>query len=395
MMDDEINLLEYVAVLARRSKFIVKTVVIASFVSVAIALMLPNIYISTARVLPPEDKSGGMSSLLGGMGDLAALAGVSVRGGSGELWAGMLMSRTVSDAIIDRFDLMSVYNMEYRVKTYEELSKHVNIVIGEENGILSISVEDEDPQRAADMANAYLDELDRLNHRFNLLTAGRERIFLEDRLELVKKDLKKSEDALKFFQEKNKTFKIDQQAEATINAIAQLKAEEASKEVELRVLLAYQTENNPKVISTKEALETIRKEINKLNGGKESSIGQGIYLSIAAVPELGLQYARLMRNFKIQESLFESLTKQYEMAKIAEAKNSSMIQILDRGTVADKKSKPKRSIIVIVITMLASFGAVFWAFVREYTEQLTDEDLSLLVEIKWHLRSFIPVWFKK
>ena len=328
--------------------------------------------------------------MLGNMGGLASLAGVSTGGGKGELYVGMLKSRTVSEAIIDHFDLMKHYGWKSRSGAYGALSEKSRFLLGKDDGILSVSFEDEDPVFAASIANAYVEELQKLNVKINLNNAGRERVFLENRLELVRNDLGRAEDDLKDFQEKNKAIRIDAQASAIIGAIATLKGELASKEVELGVLLASQTEQNPQVAALREGIVQIQEQISKMERSPQGkNVSGDIFLATSEVPELGLQYARLLRDFKVQETLFELLTKQYEVAKISEAKNTSTIQVLDPATPPDRKSKPKRVMMVVLVTVLACLVAIVIALVRGLGSRLEGEDHQRWEQIKSQL------WIKK
>ncbi len=381
--DDEINLLEYLLVIVKHKKMIFLTCLVTFILTCGITLLMPNIYISTARILPPQNDKGGLSSMLGSVSNIAALAGLSVGSGSGELYVGMLKSRSIADVIIDKFDLMELYDQKYRVKTYEILNDAVNFSVGKDDGIITVTAEDEDPKRAADIANTYIEELKKLNIKLNLNNAGRERLFLEERLAVVQNDLSKAEDALKDFQEKNKAIRIDAQASAIIDAFATLKGELASKEVELGVLRSSQTDQNPQVKALREEITQIREQISQLeqsHDGKTSSAD--IFLATSEVPELGIQYARLLRDLKVQETLYELVTKQYEMAKISEAKNTSTIQVLDAAMVPDKKSKPRRSMIVLAATFAMGFFALIFAFIREYGQRMDKEDRLLWQKIK-------------
>lgn len=385
--DDEINLLEYLLVIVKHKKMIFLSCVMTFVLACGITLLMPNIYTSTARILPPQDDSGGLNSMLGNMGGVASLVGISVGHGSGDLYAGMLKSRSISDVVIDKFNLMAVYKQNYRVKTYEALSKVVNISVDSDSGILGVTVEDEDPQRAADMANTYVEELQKLNVQLNLSSAGRERLFLEDRLRVVKADLAKAENVLKIFQEQNKAIRIDAQATAIIEAIAALKGELASKEIQLGVLQSSQTDQNPQVIALREGIAKVKEQIAKMEQSpKGKKVSGDIFMATSEVPELGIQYARLMRNFKVQETLYELLVKQYEVAKINEAKNTSTIQILDAGVVADKKSKPKRGLIVILSTFMIAVFTTLYAFIIEFGQRLSEEDRMLWKEIKIRMK---------
>jgi uncharacterized protein involved in exopolysaccharide biosynthesis len=384
--DDEINLLEYLLVLVKNKRMILTSSAVAFVLACILSLLMPNIYSATARILPPQEKTGGLGTMLGGASDLAALAGISIDNSSGELYVGMLQSRSIADALIDRFKLMEVYDQDYRVKTYEALSEHATISLGKDDGIISVTVEDEEPVRAAAMANAYVEEFKKLNLNLNLSKSGRERLFLENRLELVKVDLKNAEERLTEFQKSNKTIRIDDQATVIIEAIALLKGEQASKEVELGVLKSSQTEQNPQVKALRESIVQIKAQIDKLAKSSKSGTIEDIFIATADVPELGIQYGRLLRDLKIQEALFELLTKQYEMAKISEAKDTSSIQVLDDALVPDKKAKPKRSLIVLAITFVVGFFSLLWAFIREYGQRMPEEDRQLWTEIKHRAR---------
>ena len=383
--EDEINLLEYLLVLVKHKKMILYSCAVAFVLTCIVTLLMSNIYTSTARILPLNESQGGLSTMLGGMGDLAALAGISAGGSSAGLYVGMLNSRTVADAIIDRFDLMEVYEQKYRSSAYSALNKHLSISLGKKDGIIAIGVDDEDPQRAADIANAYVEELKKFNLKINLGSVGRERVFLEERLAVVKKDLLQAEDNLQKFQTENKAIKIDDQATAIIEAIARLKGELASREVQLGVLLSYQTGQNPQVLTTKESIVQLKSQLRKLEQSPVGkNVSEDIFIATSDVPELGIQYARVLRDFKVQETLYELLTKQNEMAKINEAKSTSTIQVLDEGAVPDRKSKPKRSLMVLVVTFVVGFMAIIWAFIREYGQRMGDEDRKIWIEIQRH-----------
>lgn len=387
MENDEINLLEYLLVVARNWRLIGKVCAAAFVLSLLVSMMLPNIYVATARLMPPSEGKGGLAAMLGGMGDLAALAGISTGGGSGDLYVGMLKSRTVADAIIDRFKLMEVYGHDYRVKMYEELNELVKISLGKKDGIISVSVEDEDAQRAAEIANAYVEELKKLNVQLNLSSAGRQRVFLENRLVVIKQDLVRAEEALRSFQKGSGAIKLDDQSKAIIETIAQLKGQIASKEVELGVARSFQTEHNPEVKVLREGIAGLKEQLRRLEESPEGKRVSGdIFISTSSVPDVGLQFARVMREFKVQETLYELLTKQHELAKIEEAKDTSTIQVLDSAMAPDKKSKPKRLLIVLAATVVSAIAALLWVFIREYSANMKSEDRHMWEEIKAQVR---------
>jgi tyrosine-protein kinase Etk/Wzc len=377
--DDTINLLDYLEVIAKRWKMIAIATMSAFVISIVVSLLLPKIYSSTAMILPPQQDQG-MMGMMGQMlgGDLSSLAG-SMLGKStpADQYASILQSDRIKAAIIDRFKLMKEYDVDYRLDMYKKMDKIVDISAGKKDGIISITVEDKDPKKAADIANAYVDELEKVTVKMSSSGAGRNKVFLENRLARAKVDLAKAEDALKAYQTKNKALDITEQAKATIEGVAQLKAQLAIQEAQLASLRAYLTDDNDEIKTAKAAIANIITQIASLEGnGRGSSIP-----SVGSVPALGEQYLRLMREFTIQETLVELLTKQYEMAKLSEANDVANIQVIQRAEVPDKKAKPKRSLIVLVSTFAAGFMAVLFAFICEFASRMPMEDRQRLNQI--------------
>lgn len=374
----EINLLELVQVLVKRKMLILKICALAVVISVGYSLTLPNIYSATATVLPPQKEAGGgLSALLGQAGGLAGLA-VGGLGGGSDLYVGILNSRSVGDAVIKKLDLARVYQAETLEETRATLRGSLKVQAGKD-GIISITTSDQDPKRSALLANAFVEELGNTTIKLNLSKAGTERMFLEKRLELVKKDLKLAEDDLKLFAQQNKIVQVESQAKASIESIAQMKAELASSEVRLSVLRSNQTEQSPEVRALVTGINRQRTELGRLAGNNDNA--QGIP-SVGSVPRVGLEYSRKMRELKTQEAIFEQLTKQFEMAKLSEAKDSSTVQILDEAVVPVKKSKPSRALIVILATVTAFFISVLSAFVLEYLGKMSDENRKIFDSIK-------------
>lgn len=384
---DVISLLDYLEVIAKRWRMIVKMTVTAFVLSVVIALLLPNIYSSTAMILPPQQDSsmlGMMSAMTGGMASLAGdLLG---KGTTADLYVGMLNSNTVKDAIINRFKLIEVYEQDYRLDTYKKLDKNVDISAGKKDGIISVTVEDKDPKRAANMANAFVEELGKLTVRLNITGASQNRGYLENRLVKAKVDLSRAEDALKSFQLKNRALDVPDQAQATIAEIAGLKAQLATQEVQFSAIRSRFTDSAQEVKDLKTSTSNLRSQIAKLEG---KGTGSSAIPSVGAVPSLGQEYVRLMREFKIQEAIFELLSKQYEMTKMDEARNVDGIQIIQKATVPDKKAKPKRSLIVLTATFFAGFGSVLFAFMHEAGTQMPEEDRLRLKQVLSNLVSVL------
>lgn len=384
MEEQEINLLELVHVLVKRKMLIFKICTVGIVASVVYSLNLPNIYSATAKILPPQKEAGGgLSALLGQAGGLAGIATGGLGGGS-DLYLGILKSRSVADAVIHRLDLTRIYQADNMEAARRSLDGAIKVQAGKD-GIISITAENKDPNLSAQLANAFVDELGKTTIRLNLSKAGTERIFLEKRLELVKKDLVKAENEVKYFSQRNRIVQVDSQAKASIEAIARLKADLASKEMQLAVLSSRQTEHSPDVKAIQNGIRSLKTELSVLSG--KGGVGEGIP-SIGNMPGVGLEYSRKLRELKTQEAIFEQLTKQYEIAKLTEAKDSSSFQILDEAVIPVNKSKPKRSIIVILSTVAAFFVSIFTVFVQEYLSRIPDSDRTIIENIKRSARNF-------
>jgi tyrosine-protein kinase Etk/Wzc len=384
--DDTINLLDYLEVIAKRWKMIAKVTGTAFVLSIIVSLLLPKIYSTTALILPPQQDQGLMGMMMSQMGGgaLSSLAGSVLGAGTpADQYVSILQSNRIKGAIIDRFKLMQEYGVHYRLDMYKKMDKIVDISAGKKDGIISISVEDKYPKRAAAIANAYVDELEKLTIKLSTSGAGQNRSFLEDRLAKAKVDLGRAEEALKAFQTKNKAVDVPDQAQASIQGIAQLRAQLAVQEAQLSALRSRFTDTTQEVMDQKATVGNIRAQIARLEGnGKGSSIP-----SMGTVPALGQEYLRLMREFKIQETLVELLTKQYEIAKLSEANDVANIKVIQMAEVPDKKAKPKRALVVLFITCIVGFLSVLCGFINEYGKVISNEDRQRLRKICSLLRS--------
>lgn len=379
-----INVLDYLEVLVTRKRLIISTSSVAFILSVIISFSLPKIYSSTTMILPPQTDQSLMGMMMGQMGGggLANLAGDLLGSGSpADMYVSILNSNTISDDIIDRFRLMDVYDEKYRLDTYKTLSKNVDISAGKKDGIISITVNDKDPKRAAAIANAYVEELEKLTINLNTTSSGQNKSFYEERLSKAKIDLAITEDALKAFQSKNKMVSVPDQAAATIGGIAQIKAQLVDQEMQLAVLRHQFTDSSAEVANAKASIVNLKSQLAHLEGNGSS----GAIPGVGTVPELQEQYLRLMRNFKVQEALVELLTKQYEINKISAAKDIASIQVIQKAQIPDKKSKPKRSLIIIAFTFAAAFSAVIWAFLQEFWSRMPTEDHERWDRIKFQI----------
>ncbi|MBK5275246.1 MAG: lipopolysaccharide biosynthesis protein [Desulfuromonadales bacterium] len=379
-----VSLVDYLLVIVRHKKMILITTFGAALLTAGITLLMPNIYTATTLILATEDDKGGMSSMMAQLGGLAGIAGGGALGGPSktDLYVSMLKSETVRDPIIDRFKLLDVYKVKFRVDAYKTLNTKALISAGKKDGIITISVSDKDPKRAADMANGYVEELGKLAAGLNMSGAGKNRLFLEERLATAKADSVKAGDDLKAFQAKNKMLNVPEQAKASIEGIAQLRGQLAVQEVQLAAMQRQFTDASQEVKRARVAVDNLRGQIARLEGGG----GNSSIPSVGSVPQLGQDYLRLMRDAKIQETMVELLTKQYEMARLSESKDLSPFQVLQKAKVPERKSKPTRAKTVILLTVTTFFFCLPLAFIKDSFDWMPNGDLE-----RWKsLRAALP-----
>jgi capsule polysaccharide export protein KpsE/RkpR len=345
-------------------------------VSALTAFLIPKRYNSTARLMPPDDQSGSglamaaaafsgrSGSALGGMvGDALGLKSTS------DSFVGILDSRTAEDQLIQKFNLKKVYGARTTEDARKILSDQTNISVDRKSQIIAIEVTDKNPQRAAAMVQAYVDELNRLVVELSTSSARRERIFLEDRLRSVNQDLAKAEKEFSQFASKNTAIDVPAQGRAMVEAAAALQGELIAAQSELEGLKQIYSDQNVHVRSVAARVAELRDQLNQLGGKDEgtsgsSQSGRSMYPSIRKLPLLGVTYADLFRQTKVQEAVFETLTQEYELAKVQEAKEIPTVKILDPPDVPEKKSYPPRLIIILLVTVLALATGVTWIFAQ-------------------------------
>ncbi|GGX84131.1 GumC family protein [Vogesella alkaliphila] len=360
---DEIDLLDVLIVLARHKKWIAGcTIGIGSAALVASLLMTP-IFTSTATIMPPQQQSSGLAAMMGQLGALAGAAGgIAGLKNPNDLYVGMLQSQTVANNLVTRFKLMEKFETPTMVDTRSQLAAISNISSGKD-GLISVSVDDDDPKFAAELANAYVDELIKLTQTLAVTDAAQQRLFYEKQLQATKDKLAQAEVALKRTQEKTGLLQPDGQVQAIIANVAQLKATIAAKEVEMTAMRSFATEQNPDYIRTQQEIQGLKAQLTKLEQGQPEA--GDFMVPTGKVPQTGLEYVRKLRDVKYYETMFELLAKQYELAKINEAKDSSTVQVLDKATPPDRKSKPKRALIVALGLIGGLFSGLFVAFFKE------------------------------
>ena len=359
--DSNVNLLDLLIIIAKnKNKILIFTIIIIVITS-CLSLLLTNKFTARAQVLPPQTQSSA-NALLGQLGNLGSLTGGSLKSPN-DTYLGILNSRTMADSLIARFKLQQVYDVKFASDARLALQAASKIMSSKEN-LISIEVTDSDPKLAAAVANAYIEEMQKMTSTLAVTEASRRRLFFEKQLEKTKSDLLTAETALRAMQEKTGVIKLNEQAEGAIKAAATIKATIAAKEIQIGTMRTFATDKSPEVIRAQQELAGLRTQLSKIESG--ANVGQGdSSLAVRAVPELGLEYTRIVREVKYQEALFEMFAKQFEFAKVDEAKEGSLIQVLDAAIVPDKKSKPSRAILVLIAGAAAAILATLWAFLSE------------------------------
>lgn len=372
--EPESSLLDRLIVLAEHKKFIFIVVGIAAVVSVVVSLLLPKTYEANTKIMPPQQNASTASAMLAQLGPLAAMAGnqLGIRT-PGDLYVTMLRSRTVADDLIQRFDLGHVYNIKKIRDVRKRLETLTEITVGRTDGVISITVTDHDPQRAANIANAYVEELEKLTQTLAVTEAGARRLFFEHEVEIANDDLAKAEVALKQTQEKTGMIQLDQQSRAMIEGMVTLRAQVAAKEVQIQAIKSYATPDNPELKVAQDELAALRTQLAHFERGQTGPDSM-LDLPLDKIPSAGLEYVRRLRDVKYRELLLEVLTKQYEIARIDEAKDAAVIQVLDKGVPPLDRASPRRSLIVIVTVFCAFWLAVIYVLVSDSIARSKLED---------------------
>lgn len=380
---EESDLLDALIVLAKHKKLIVGFTMAMAVLAVAVSLVLPNAYKATAKLMPPQQSQSGAAALLSQLGGVANMAaGVAGLKNPNDLYVGMLQSRTVADSIIARFKLKDVYDTDSLEKARMKLDDNTNVRAGKD-GLITIEVEDRDQKLVANLANAYAEELLKLTSVLAVTEAGQRRLFYERQLELAKNNLASAEMKLKGGLDTHGVISVDTESRAVLATVARLRAEASAKEIEINSMRSFVTSENPDFKRANEELKSLRSELSKLeNGRKDDSDSSG------SVTPAGLENIKVLRDVKYYQMLYELLAKQYELARLDEAKDAATIQVLDKAVEPERKFKPKRAIIVIVSTLLAFAAAIGWAFLIETRKKMMQvpESAARLMELRSYLQ---------
>lgn len=385
--DDEISLLDLLIVLAKYKKLILGLPLVVAVLAAGISLLIPNTYTATTRILPPQGQSSASAMLAQQLGGLAGLGGAAGLRNPNDLYIGMLKSRTVADSLIQRFDLQKRYDHERQSDTRKELEEGTAISSGKLDGIITIAVDDRDPRRAAEIANAYVEELFKLTQVLAVTEASQRRLFFERQLSQAKDNLVAAEVSAREALQTGGLVQVEGQGRAILETTARLRAQITVKDVQIGAMRAFAADRNPELQAAQQELEAMKRELAKIEGDSGARRSE-----VSESKGNGSNSLGLLRNVKYYEAIFELLAKQYELAKIDEARDSSVVQILDKAIEPDRKSKPRRSAIVILSAIVVFFAAIVIAFILSAFENIKEnpkqaERLALLKEFLFRDRT--------
>jgi uncharacterized protein involved in exopolysaccharide biosynthesis len=347
------NFLELATALACRKWFLLKATLAAGAAGIIVALLLPNWYTAETKILPPQQQAQSsatalLSSLAGSsLGSLASSAGLGIKSPN-DLYVGLLKTRPITDALIRRFDLQKIYRAKDMTAARKRLAE-LTSVVSEKDGMISVSVEDKDRKQAATLANAYVEELRNLTKGLAITEASQRRLFYEEQLKQAKDDLAVAEVGLKQAQQKSGMIQLDAQAKSIIDTIGNLRARIAAKKVDLQALRSFATEQNAQVGVAESELAGMEAELARME--KRSGGADSFDLSLKNVPEAGLEYVRAARELKYRETLFDILARQYEVARLDEARDTALIQVVAPAIEPDRKSFPPRTLMTALCAL--------------------------------------------
>lgn len=380
------SLIELLIVFAERKRTVLKVAAGCTVAALALAFLLPVRYTATAVLLPPQQNQslgstiaaqlsglGGLASLAGGMGG-GSLAGSLGLKNPNDMYVAMLKGRTVEEAMVREFGLMHEYHARNMIDARKDFERHIDVDGSGKDGLIHISVSDHDPRRAAAMANQYVDRFRDLSEHLAITEASQRRVFFEQQLEQAKEKLAAAEEALKATEQKTGMIQIDSQARALIETAARVRAQVAAQEVQIQAMQTYANGNNAQLVEAQQELDALRAQLAKL-GGSETDPNQ-LIVPKGLVPQAGLEYVRRVRDVKYNETIFEILAREYEVAKLDEAKEGSLIQVVDAAVPPDKRSFPPRILIICGGIFLGLVFGCLFALWAETLAQMQAEPLG-------------------
>ena len=385
----QVGLVDMLIWLGEGKRLIAIITVLAGLASLAYAYSLTPIFTARTTLLPPAaQQQSGSAAALAALGPLGGLAGGMTSKTPDELYVALLKSDSVARSLDERFNLRK----RYGITTYEALRKvlpgRIRVLSEKKTGVVSIDVDDADPAFAADLANAHASELTKILDRLAVSEAQQRRKFFEQQLKDTKEQLIGAEQEMRRVQEKSGVIVLDKQAEALISSAAQLRAMITEREVQLKVLRTGATEENQDVKRTASEVKALRVELARMESSQGGSAGSAVDMPVGKIPEAAIDYVRARREVKLQETLLESMVRQFEMAKLDEAKEGQVLQQIDVALPPDYKSKPAKGLIALMGTLIALLASSAWVIGRRYAALSSANDPAR--DAAW--QAFVHAW---
>jgi tyrosine-protein kinase Etk/Wzc len=391
---DEISVLDLLVILTARRRLVLKATAVFSIAGLALALLLPTRFTAKTTILPPQQESSLASTLtsqIAGLGGLASLAGGALGMKSpNEMYVAMLHSQAVEDAMINRFGLMKEYRCRYLSQARKVFERRFDVDGNGKDGLIHIAVDDPDPRRAAEMANAYVDAFRTLSQGLAITEAAQRRVFFEQQVNDTKEKLANAEETLKETEQKTGMLQLDSQARALIESAAMLRGQIEAKEVQIQMMRTYAGDQNAALIEAEQGLAGLRTQLQKLGGSQDDDTA-GLIQPKGMVPQAGLEYIRAYRDVKYYETVFEFLARQLELANLDEAKEGALIQTVDPAVVPDHKSLLPRALVMAGGVFLGLLCGVFLAILQAGLERMrSDPDVN--AKLNFLRRSYTVKW---
>lgn len=350
MDEDEISLLDLLQVVVDNLRLLILAPLAAGLLALGISFAIAPTYTASVKFLPPQQQQSAAASMLASLGALGGLAGAaSGLKNPADQYLAFLKSRSIQDALIDRFELMQRYEAKLRDDARLDLQKLARASAGKD-GLISLEVDDKDPKFAADLANAHVEELHKLLSRLAVTEAQQRRVFFEKQLEASRDKLTRAEQALKASGVNASSLKATPQA--AVEGVARLKAGVTAQEVKIASMRGYLSESAPDFKQALTELSALRAQLSRLEKEEPATQGGGDYVS-------------KFRDFKYHETLFELFAKQYELARVDESREGALIQVLDAAQAPERKAKPKKALIAVITTLATGFALLLFVFLRQ------------------------------
>jgi tyrosine-protein kinase Etk/Wzc len=372
-----IDVLDVLVLFADNRRFLAVATLIGLLVGVAVSLILRPTFKASALILPPQQQQSTAAALVGSLGALAGLSSGSSMSSLGlknpaDMYVGILGSRTIADELIQKFNLQSEYKTKRLADTEVALNRHAHFEVGKD-GLIHIDVKDHDPRRASDLANGYVDELYHMNSTLAIGEAAQRKVFFDQQLNDEKAALEKAEVDLRNTEQKTGVIQLSAQAATIIRGIADTRAEIDSSEVQLQAMNTFATEQNPDAIRLQQKIAALREQLANLENSQKKLPPGDVEMPAGQVPQATLEYVDKYRELQYHETLFELLGKQYEAARLDQAKAAPIIQVIDRAIPPDRKNGPPRTLLTLGAGILAFCLAGAWLFFKNVLVQMEQD----------------------